>query len=131
MLPDSSLRESKAASVRKPLEVNDIAVIVKPGSSKFGERVTVIDPNWNGMVKVVHGGDTKSFLPDHLQRDEVSENAGLEPEEEEKADLEYGSKVGGWLTPSFILVFNSARSDTSLGFLAEGEIPGKLGMYRG
>ena len=58
-------------------------------------------------------------------------NAGLEPEEEEKAGLEHGSKVGGWLTPSFILVFNSARSDTSLGFLAEGEIPGKLGMYRG
>ena len=39
-------------------------------SSKFGQTVRVVDPNWNGMVKVEWGvnREVKSFEPHHLER---------------------------------------------------------------
>ena len=69
------------------LHVNDVAIIVKQGSSKFGHKVVVTDPNWNGMVKVYfqedqeapstqkgdQRGSIKSFLREHLQK-EVTHN---------------------------------------------------------
>ena len=52
--------------------VDDAATIVKPGSSKFGQKVVVTDPEWNGMVKVHMKEDqnreTKSFLSEHLHK---------------------------------------------------------------
>ena len=53
--------------------IHDMAIIVKPGSSKLGHKVVVTDPDWNGMVKVYLKGDEtreiKSYLNEHLQRD--------------------------------------------------------------
>ena len=54
------------------LHINDVAVIVKPGSSKYGRKVVVTDPSWNGMVKVHAQGDQgeiKSFRREHLQKE--------------------------------------------------------------
>ena len=42
------------------LHVNDVAIIVKQGSSKFGHKVVVTDPNWNGMVKVYFQEDQEA-----------------------------------------------------------------------
>ena len=68
----------------------ETVVIVKPGSSKFGEQVVVIDGDWNGMVKVDHDGVTKSFNPYELKRLEDFEAGN---QEEEKAQEGTGAST--------------------------------------
>jgi hypothetical protein len=36
-----------------------VVTVIKPGSSKFGARGTVLDPKWNGLVKVLLDGTTE------------------------------------------------------------------------
>lgn len=51
-------------------------MVVKPRSSNYGNKVTVIDPNWNHMVKVhweeegSHQGEVISYDRKHLVHDE-------------------------------------------------------------
>jgi len=49
--------------------VGSLVAVAKLGSSHFGARARVIDPNWNGIVKVVLEGDTepKSYKKSDLR----------------------------------------------------------------
>ena len=55
-------------------QVGDLAKIVKPGSSKAGEIVRVVDNNWltmgggEAMLKVLLRGEIKSFKGEHLEK---------------------------------------------------------------
>jgi hypothetical protein len=54
-----------------PLKGGDYVKIVKEGSSLFGSKARVVDPNWNGMVKVTLIGETafKTYKPNQLELD--------------------------------------------------------------
>ena len=79
--------KARATAGVKPFKTGDVARIVKPKSSKYGQEVTVADPDWNGMVKVEMLNnltgvyEIKSFSFENLERtDKTAElRGGSEP----------------------------------------------------
>ena len=66
------------------MQIGDKLIVRKEGSSLVGKIVTVVDPNWNGMVKVDFGGSVKSYAPSDLEpvpvlREDVATNAHQPP----------------------------------------------------
>lgn len=49
-------------------QLNDVVKIIKPGSSKYGELVRVIDTNWNGLIRVEYHGEKRTFQSQHLAK---------------------------------------------------------------
>ena len=67
-LPTGEEEEKGGVVAISPLEPGDRVSIIKPGSSKYGDEVEVIDPSWYGMVKVAHEEGVKSYLAEHLNK---------------------------------------------------------------
>lgn len=51
-----------------PLTAGDSVKVVKPNSSKLGMIATVIDPDWQNLVKVDMAGSVKSYRREHLHK---------------------------------------------------------------
>ena len=54
-----------------PLKEGDFVKVTKSGSSYFGRKAKVVDPHWNGLVKVTLIGDSvfKSYKRDEVEVD--------------------------------------------------------------
>lgn len=63
--PDRADREGGEQGPRP--HIGDKMIVTKEGSSLAGSIVIVVDPWWNGMLKVDGGGIIKSYLPSDLE----------------------------------------------------------------
>ena len=48
-------------------QVGDRVKVIKFGSSKYGRIVTVVNPDWNGRIKVDMDGKIVSYKSDQLE----------------------------------------------------------------
>ena len=77
------------------LQVGTEVIVVKEGSSKYGRRATVTDPEWrHGMVKVNMDGDIKSYDIHMLRLAPELEEEGLQVGTEVMVIKEGSSKYG-------------------------------------
>jgi hypothetical protein len=57
---DSNINDSFDMVSENSFKMGTTVQVIKEGSSKFGTRAKVVNPDWNGMVKVVLAGDPQS-----------------------------------------------------------------------
>lgn len=76
------------------LKKGDKCKVIKQGSSNWGSVVTVVDPNWNNMVKVrVAQAGIRSYTRDELQLLKIDEVG----EQEHRIDSKQTVSKTGWL----------------------------------
>jgi len=62
--------------------------VIKKGSSKFGKKAVVTDPNWkNNLIKVIMDGDTKTYTSDEIELvDDIDNNDENDGDGDEYSD---------------------------------------------
>ena len=86
--PESERKdESSDEEGDETVQEGDKLKIVKPGSTKFGEICEVVNPDWNGLVKVSFltgpdEGQVRSYLAEDLLKIKVSKGWWTEPRAE-------------------------------------------------
>lgn len=86
-LTSSSSSSEETKSNKISFEPGTHVRIIKEGSSKFGKIAIVTDPEWkNSLIKVILDGDTKTYLPHEIEKENNKKNENDDDENDEAQD---------------------------------------------